>query len=317
MVDSIMPTFWGRIHLSGCSDSWGHLYPTSFGVDLNFPILDSSKTLTSKEFNLLRGKIEGTFQSWAGKYQRYLDMQHKENRAESVEEKNHVAKKTIDSLANILCHTLDVDDSVDWNAIKRKDTFRINPEELSDDGKIPNFIQFNYFGKPTEFAISTLPTMPSLETVKNDYGLLSRIFRSNAIKVDFENRCREWKRNLGKTKNFNSERETLFNQVILAFNEKKKVFEEEKQLANDTLENTKIRYKEKDARAIEEYCDLVLNASEYPDYFPFNWDLEYNADNNIVVVEYELPAPEKLPKVESLCCLSVSVSHFVCFSVSV
>jgi restriction system protein len=43
----------------------------------------------------------------------------------------------------------------------------------------------------------------------------------------------------------------------------------------------------------------VLNSSQYPDYFPQNWVLEYREDSRIAVVEYDLPAPDKLPMVES------------------
>jgi len=61
----------------------------------------------------------------------------------------------------------------------------------------------------------------------------------------------------------------------------------------------KKRYKEKHPKAIEEYCDLVLNRSKYLDYFPHNWVLEYREDSRIVVVEYDLPAPDQLPTIES------------------
>jgi len=69
-------------------------------------------------------------------------------------------------------------------------------------------------------------------------------------------------------------------------------FEEEKQRDNEALENIKARYKEKDQKAIEEYCDLVLNSSQYPYYFPQNWVLEYREDSRIAVVEYDFPAPD-------------------------
>ena len=150
--------------------------PTSFGVDLDFPEMLLTKTLKSSEFQLLRGKIEDSLKTWEGKYQRHLDRQHKENRTKSVEEMNSEAKEAIDLLTNILGHTLDVNDAVDWNAIKRKDDFRINPEKLISNGKRPDFIQFNKYGKPTEFIKMALPTKPSLETIRNKYGFFSKLF---------------------------------------------------------------------------------------------------------------------------------------------
>lgn len=254
--------------------------PTSFGVDLDFDEMNLSKTLKSSEFYVLRGKIEDTLRSWESKYQRHLDKLHKENRAEHVDELNQEAKQAIETLNSILVYTLSIDDTVDWNAIKRKDAFRVKSSELFSDGKEPNFITFNSYGRPTGFEKISLPIEPTFEKVKNEYGFFSKLFRGKAIKN-------------------NADRDQLFNQSVLTFDNQKKEFEEEKQRDNEALENIKARYDRKDPKAIEEYCDLVLNNSQYPDYFPQNWVLEYRADSRIAVVEYDLPAPEQLPTVES------------------
>lgn len=71
-------------------------------------------------------------------------------------------------------------------------------------------------------------------------------------------------------------------------------------LKNQNIENAKIDklrtdYNKLDSNAILEYCELVLNNSEYPDSFPKGFDLEYNPDTKILIVEYSLPAIEQLP----------------------
>ena len=47
-----------------------------------------------------------------------------------------------------------------------------------------------------------------------------------------------------------------------------------------------------------EYCDMVLANSRYPDTFPQEFDIDFNSQNGILVVEYQLPAPEHLPTVK-------------------
>ena len=162
--------------------------PTSFGVYLDFPEMHLSKTLKSSEFYVLRGKIEYTLRSWENKYQRHLDRLHKENRAEHVDELNMETKEAIDTLNNILVHTLSVDDTVDWDAIKRKDAFRIKPEKLFNDGQESDFIEFDLYGRPTEFEKENPPMEPTFEKVKNEYGLFSKLFRGKAVNEDFDNR---------------------------------------------------------------------------------------------------------------------------------
>src|SRR5690606_4713040 len=44
------------------------------------------------------------------------------------------------------------------------------------------------------------------------------------------------------------------------------------------------------AGAITDYCDMVLERSHYPDYFPQSYDLEYSEAVRTLVVDYQLPA---------------------------
>ena len=273
--------------------------PTSFGVDLNFPEMHLSKTLKSSEFYVLRGKIEDILRAWTNKYQRHLDKQHKEIRAENVDELNREAQEAIESLNNILAHTLEVDDTVDWDAIKRKDAYRVQPSKLFSNGEPPGFIVFNSYGRPTEFEKISSPVEPVSEKIRNEYGFLSKLFRANKIKEDFESRIKKWEQEKEQIARDNSDRESAFNQAVSIFESRKNDFEEEKRRDNEALESIKSRYKKKDGRAVEEYCDLVLDSSKYPDYFPQNWVLEYKEESRIAVVEYDLPSPDQIPTVEA------------------
>jgi len=273
--------------------------PTSFGVNLDFREMNLSKTLKSSEFYVLRCKIEDTLRTWEAKYQRHIDKMRKKNRAEHVDELNNEAKEAIEALNNILVHTLSVDDTVDWNIIKRKDEYHINPENFFKDGKKPDFFTFDSFGRPIEFEKIEQPIEPTLERVKNDYGFFSKLFRGNTIKEDFESRLIRWQQEKEQTNRINKNRELYFNKAVALFENKKEKFEKDKQRDNEALENLKSRYNEKDSKAIEEYCDLVLNCSQYPDSFPKNWIIEYRADSRILVVEYDLPSPDLIPTIES------------------
>ena len=273
--------------------------PTSYGADMDFPEIRLSKTLKSSEFYLLRGKIEDTMHSWEKKYQRHLDTQHKESRTASADDMNRTAKEAIEALRSILTHTLEVDDAIDWDAIKRKDAFRIKPEEMFDNGDKPDFIQFNAYGCPTSFDQLNPPSEPTFEKVKNKYGLFSKLFRGGAIRSDFEQRRDQWRAQLEQTGKDNTDREVTYDEAVTTFETKKRAFEEEMHRDNDALEDMQSRYKKADPEAVEEYCDLVLNGSEYPDYFPQNWTLEYRADSCLVVIDYDLPSPDQLPTVES------------------
>lgn len=118
-------------------------------------------------------------------------------------------------------------------------------------------------------------------------------------RAEINNRVDLWRKEVERINKENSNREIEFKEVTEVFENMKATFEDEKLRDNKALEDIKLRYKDTDSRAVEEYCDLVLDHSEYPDYFPKSWDLEYRVDSRMVVVEYDLPSPEQLPTIQS------------------
>ena len=45
---------------------------------------------------------------------------------------------------------------------------------------------------------------------------------------------------------------------------------------------------------------MVLSQSQYPHYFPQSFDLDYNPTNNILIVDYELPAIGRIPTLKEV-----------------
>jgi restriction system protein len=54
-----------------------------------------------------------------------------------------------------------------------------------------------------------------------------------------------------------------------------------------------------DASTIVEYCEAVLNVSEYPETFPSGFELDFIAETRMLVLDYSLPALEALPRVKA------------------
>ena len=55
-----------------------------------------------------------------------------------------------------------------------------------------------------------------------------------------------------------------------------------------------------DVDAVVEYCDMVLNNSEYPESFPKSYEIEYNPENKILIIEYQLPSIDSMPRIKSV-----------------
>lgn len=90
-----------------------------------------------------------------------------------------------------------------------------------------------------------------------------------------------------------------YDKAVLAHKGAKKAFASKVKDQSDAIEAFKSKYFKKDKQSIHEYCDIVLEASHYPDCIKPNWELEYQPGTNILVVQYDLPAPDDLPQIES------------------
>lgn len=65
------------------------------------------------------------------------------------------------------------------------------------------------------------------------------------------------------------------------------------------------RYLSKEDESILNYYEMVLNNSIYPDYFPKDFQLEYNQENGIMVVEYVLPTLKSFPTLKEVKYISI------------
>lgn len=131
------------------------------------------------------------------------------------------------------------------------------------------------------------------------YGFFEKLFQKTKIQEAFIVKVDEWKQENKLIVEENTKRESILKKFITAYEKKQEQFEIQKEKDHQIIEQFKTRYENKDPIAVEEYCDLVLTRSQYPDYFPQNWNLEYRAENKFVVVEYDIPSHDQLPTVEN------------------
>lgn len=80
----------------------------------------------------------------------------------------------------------------------------------------------------------------------------------------------------------------------------KQMFLEKQKGKNDAIDKRKEQYHSKLPDSILDYCELVLSRSEYPDYFPQEFELDYNPETKILVVDYSLPSIDKIPSLKEV-----------------
>ncbi|WP_347274639.1 restriction endonuclease [Candidatus Kuenenia sp.] len=60
------------------------------------------------------------------------------------------------------------------------------------------------------------------------------------------------------------------------------------------------QYFDKQPNVIIPFCEIILSDSEYPHYFPQEFDLDYNPETKILIVDYSLPPIDALPRLKEV-----------------
>ncbi len=264
--------------------------PTSFGLDISLDELDLRKSLRSRELPALSVKLEDTLAQWSKRYEKHVEHQYKLNREQEADRLNEELIATMERLSRILRDTLDVDDRVNWERLKSYGGFSIEAKKLFDGEPPERFSHTTFFEDRgvTGLAALEYPAEPTRDIAKKCVGLLVRLFMPKKVDDKLSELKREW----------DAEVKTI-DEARRRYENLKAEFEQAQERQNSAIDSLRARYLDGDPGAVEEHIDVVFQNSQYPDEIPRNWETEYRAGDRILVVNIELPIPEKLPTDES------------------
>jgi restriction system protein len=273
--------------------------------------LNVFRTLKDYDEDILEKKRDAQFEKWDIQYEKV----EKKNREEEenlekgnmAEEQTEELQDRLSQIEHILFDTLDVNDAIKWDKLKDKKKFKIpNPKNKLEE-------TLTFMTEVHNRKIKESPKEPQKRDYEPTLSFVDKLFKSKKERkiyqsqMMYEAALREWNNTLKSIIEFNIqiknqiEKEKL--EIIKKHGDLEKEWEHQKNEFelkqtehNSKVDKLKELYNSKDENAIIQYCELVLNNSEYPDEFQKDFDLEYNGDNQILVVEYVLPPTEVFPR---------------------
>ncbi|OZI05088.1 restriction endonuclease [Siphonobacter sp. BAB-5385] len=313
---------YSHLHEIKYSEDYNRSYDTIYIAEIQHLGLRTYRVLKDKDDMILDNKVDAQFEKWDQQWARtdaktkkatekYFGTQH-------AEEVTNEAKMALYRTENILKYTLDVDDTVDWNTLKDHKVFNaVNPKTgiLSEIGKVP-------LPEPPEY--SALPEKPNLANFQPTLSFFDKILKSsrekkqqqaeyffNVAVKDWEAKVKEVEDNNQVIEQAHYRSQQTYEKKIQSiekkaqkaedeWNKEKEAYYEKQTAYNENIDHLERLYLSKDPVSVIEYCELVLNNSEYFDLFSKDFDLEYNPETKLLIVEYVLPAPDTLPRLTEL-----------------
>ncbi|MCP5518354.1 MAG: restriction endonuclease [Verrucomicrobiales bacterium] len=209
-------------------------------------------------------------------------------RQAEAETRSLEAKVAIEEVRRTLEATLEVDDAIDWECLKSAEPFpKLQPEA-------PQYLAF-----PEE----PNPEAPSYQPMLTFADKL--IKSKKQAKVEgclrlYESDCSTWQAAVEATQAKNEELHAGYLAQFERWTREREEFEARQQRDNEAVDKRRAEYEALEPEAIKDYCDLVLSRSDYPDSFPQDFEIEFNPETKILVVDYALPVPGNLPRVKEV-----------------
>jgi len=273
-----------------------------YSIELYHQGLKDHKLISAPEIDILERKVNIQIQKWEDKWEKITkkrrELEEKKANKETAERMTQEAQQLFDELENILSYTLSINDTIDWDSLKKYDEFK---ERRPDKPKKNSYRK--YPPKPQKDSEEFTPQFTFFEKI-------FRFKRDEKIKKynnKYENAILRWENEKKIIDDYNKNIDLEYKaklkeweKEIADWERQKKLFYKQQEEYNNRIEHLKNAYFKKDVNAVIEYCEMVLNNSEYPDFFPKNFELEYNPENGILIVEYQLPSIEDFPTLKEV-----------------
>jgi restriction system protein len=224
---------------------------------------------------------------------------HLERQKEEASDRTADAQTTLQALREILPSSLSDSKVVDWEGLKDRRPFTrplptIQNLEPPQQGAIPN------------------PPERTSWRYQPDLGLLDKLIKSRRLEKEarknqlFESDMNDWEMARDRTiaeytsrleahRKQQADLESAHAQALREWDTERKAFLAQQEQQHAAMEAFSARYVATEPSAVIEYCNIVLANSEYPECFPKECDLDFNADTGLLVVNYRLPAPSDIP----------------------
>lgn len=227
----------------------------------------------------------------------------KEEKTEKADELTLMAQTALQEVSETLISGLDIDPESYWKSIMVLEEFSESEPERPKIPKRPSPID--------------KPDMPVRGDYEPQLNILDKLFKSRQekkleyAKSQYENALDVWKRECSRIDNENQRRKEKYEDMkqrrkddykkaLHEWNERKSEFEEERAKKNEEVRRIRAEYESGDREAVEYFCRLVLEQSDYPDWMPKKYEIAYNPVNAVIVMDVELPEQSNIPALESV-----------------
>ncbi|MGN7726753.1 restriction endonuclease [Luteimonas sp. 22616] len=271
---------------------------SSYSLELWHDGLGEHREVKSSDPDVLGNKAEAVLLKWEEKWQTKQQKLALLATVESAMEETEAAQAALVDCEALLHWTLSVDDRVDWEALKAHKDFSWNGRHVAG---------IVYKGKSNEPSVIEA-VKPPREPRNGDFQPPVRWFHHlipGAIrKLEEEERKklqaarRAFDVEITKCKAEEERRKELLANQKDEFGRAYEAYLSARKATDARVDAFREGWSRLEPESVIEHADLVLGTSRYPAWMKMDYNVGYDPDPRILVVDYRLPSPDEIPTLE-------------------
>jgi len=207
---------------------------------------------------------------------------NKEMRKQLAEQQTKEAEDAMSALEHLLHIAVTKDHRVNWLKLEERAHYAAPKPTAPQPRSIPS--------EPLRMAFP-----PKLNWFT---GLLTPIREKRMAEAEqrFQAAHSAWRASRGEVEGWNKRKMEEHEGQVANWEAKKASWLKDQEERNAaTINSKRAPYLRCEPSAVVEYCEMVLNDSEYPEAFPSDFELDYIPETRMLVLDYSLPDIEALP----------------------
>jgi restriction system protein len=265
-------------------------------VRISHPGLNKFRVVKAANRRDAEAKAAMQLRAWDEQWQRLQQAQARREQREAADNKKeigeqeaegrtHEVEQEIAALNNLLRDGLGHVYRADWSQFKDHSTYPVpeppNPQPIS----APIEPRREAFSGGLNWFTRLIPTI-------REKGMAE-------AEREFRAAYSEWQAAMTDVARRNEVRLAQYQRELEDWNTAKRAWLEDQTRRNAAVDEKQSAYMRCEPQAVSEFCETVLNESEYPETFPSGFRLEYIGHTRQLVVDYWLPSIKAIPNAKS------------------
>lgn len=275
----------------------------TYSTEIMHSGLGKHRRIKDRDQSVVVMRAQTQLQQWADQWAKQQARDQAARKKAAAQKKaalrTRIAAKRLATIEGTLQHTLSHDDTVDWNGLKDRQAFPEPKPALE---------------LPTKPLLREMPPEPHIGSTKyqpklsfwDTFSSKRSNLRKQEVRDLYTADHGTWQRECVTIEQRNDRSRVAHKAAVVRaqkdhrhqvskWEEKRSEFRLKQVEQNKKIDRLRADWRAGKRVAVEAYCDMVLSNSQYDECCHHEFELEYNEDNNILIVDYQLPAPDALP----------------------